>query len=155
MTDDRQRTLILLKPDALQRGLIGRIIGRFEDVGLKLVACRVLQMDDEIASKHYAVHKEKPFYQSLKEYITSGPIMAMALEGDGAIELVRKILGPTDGRIAPPGTIRGDFGRDLTMNLAHASDSPESAEYEFGLYFSGEDTVAWEFELEKWMHKTE
>jgi len=151
MNADNERTLVLLKPDAVQRGLIGTIISRFEQVGLNIVACRFLIMDNELAAKHYAVHKGKPFYEKLTRYITSGPVMALAVEGKGAIELVRKIIGPTDARQAPPGTIRGDFGRDLTMNLVHASDSPDSAAYELGLYFTDKDYISWEYALERWM----
>jgi len=146
-----QRTLILLKPDAVQRGLMGRIISRFEEVGLNIIAAKMLKMDDELAAKHYAVHKEKPFYKKLTSYITSGPVMALAIEGKNAIDLVRKLLGTTDGNKAAPGTIRGDFGRDFTLNLAHASDSPESAEYELALYFTNDDYTPWSYDIEKWM----
>jgi len=151
MGNSKERTLVLIKPDGVQRGLIGTIISRFENVGLNIIACRFLIIDDALAGKHYAVHKGKPFYEKLTRYITSGPVMALAVEGKGAIELVRKLVGPTDGRQAPPGTIRGDFGRDLTMNLIHASDSPDSAEYELALYFTGKDYISWEYDFERWM----
>jgi nucleoside-diphosphate kinase len=155
MGNDHQRTLVLMKPDAVQRGLIGRIISRFEQVGLNIVACRMLHIDDELAAKHYAVHKDKPFYKKLTGFITSGPVMALAIEGNGAIDLVRKLIGPTDGATAPPGTIRGDFGRDLTLNLVHASDSPETAEYELALFFSDDDYTPWGFDIKHWMRHPE
>ena len=151
MGSNIQRTLILLKPDTVQRGLMGRIISRFEEVGLNIIAAKMLKLDDELAAKHYAVHKEKPFYNKLTSYITSGPVMALAIEGKNAIDLVRKLLGSTDGNKSAPGTIRGDFGRDFTLNLAHASDSEESAEYELALYFTDDDYTPWAYDNEKWM----
>ena len=152
---ERERTLVLIKPDAVQRGLIGEIIGRFERVGLNVIASKMLILDDELAAKHYAVHKGKPFYDKLVGYIKSGAVMALAIEGKGAIDLVRKIIGPTDGRKAPPGTIRGDFGRDLTNNLVHASDSPESAAYELPLFFKDSDYTPWTYDLEGWLSHPE
>ncbi len=155
MPTEIQRTLVLLKPDTLQRGIAGKIISRFERVGLNIVACRMLRLDDALAAKHYAVHKGKPFYAKLTKYITSGPVIALAVEGKNAIALVRKLVGATDGNKAEPGTIRGDFGRDFTLNLVHASDSPESAEYELGLYFTENDFTTWSFDIEMWMSHPE
>ena len=151
MPSERERTLIILKPDSVQRGLIGTILSRFEQVGLNIVACKMLRIDDELAAKHYSVHEGKPFYEKLKAFITSNPVMVLAIEGKGAIELVRKIIGPTDGRKAPPGTIRGDFGRDHTLNLVHASDSPETAAYELALFFTEDDYTPWTYTNEHWI----
>lgn len=146
-----ERTLILVKPDAVQRGLIGEIITRFERKGLKLVGARFLQISDELAAKHYAVHKGKDFYDRLIEYITSGPVMAMALEGKGAVAVCRKLMGATFGKDAEPGTIRGDFSMDK-LNIVHGSDSIENAEYELSLYFKPEDLVEYDFHNSKWIN---
>ncbi len=130
-----QRTLILLKPDCFQRRLVGEIIGRFENKGLNIIAMKLLQITPALAKQHYAEHAEKPFYPSLEAFITSAPVVAMALEGLEAIGVVREMLGATNGLKAAPGTIRGDFSSSRQMNLVHASDSPESAVRELALYF--------------------
>jgi nucleoside-diphosphate kinase len=139
-----QRTLVLCKPDAVHRRLIGAIVQRLEQKGLRLVAAKLLRADRALAERHYAVHAGKPFYESLLHFITSGPTLAMVWEGREAVQVVRTMLGPTDGSKAPPGTIRGDFALSVQNNLVHASDSPETAEYEIALWFRPEEIVAWE-----------
>ena len=130
-----ERSLVLVKPDAMERGLAGVIIGRLQGAGLKLAALKMLQMDKALAEKHYAVHKEKPFFKDLVEYIISKPIVAAVFEGDGAIEQIRKLMGATDPAKAAPGTIRKDYGLSLQENTIHGSDSPENAEIEIGNIF--------------------
>ncbi|WP_148574268.1 nucleoside-diphosphate kinase [Nocardioides caldifontis] len=130
-----QRTLVLLKPDAVRRGLVGEILSRFEKRGLTIVALDMRTIDGEQADKHYAEHVERDFYPPLRAFVTSGPLVALVLEGDSAVEVVRGINGATDGRKAAPGTIRGDFSLSNRENLVHGSDSAESAEREIGLWF--------------------
>lgn len=130
-----QRTLILIKPDAVQRGLIGEILTRFERKGLQVAAMRFQVAPKATVDKHYAEHAAKPFYPSLQKFITSGPLVALALEGDEAIAVARNLIGATDGRKAAPGTIRGDFGISKSANLVHGSDSPEAAERELAIWF--------------------
>ena len=130
-----EKTLILVKPDAVQRGLVGEIISRVERKNLKITALRMLQMDEAMAKRHYAVHAGKAFFPSLVEFITSGPIVAAVVEGDRAIEVLRQMMGDTDPIVAPPGTIRGDYGLDIGQNLIHGSDSEENARKEIGLFF--------------------
>jgi nucleoside-diphosphate kinase len=130
-----QRTLVLLKPDAVRRGLVGDILSRFEAKGLAIVAMEQRTIDDALADEHYADHVEKDFYPPLREFVTSGPLVALVLEGDEAIEVVRGINGATDGRKAAPGTIRGDLSLSNRENLVHGSDSPESAEREIKIWF--------------------
>ena len=130
-----QRTLVLLKPDALRRGLVGNILSRFEAKGLTIVALEQRHIDVEQADKHYAEHVERDFYPPLRDFVTSGPLIAVVLEGDEAIEVVRAINGATDGRKAAPGTIRGDLSLSNRENLVHGSDSPESAEREIAIWF--------------------
>jgi nucleoside-diphosphate kinase len=148
-TEHVQRTLVLIKPDGVQRGLVGKVIQRFEDAGLKIVGMRMEWVDDDKASKHYSAHVEKPFYPGLREFITMGPIIAFVLEGIEAVEVVRKMVGSTEPKGAPPGTIRGDFahhsyghtdkeGKAL-RNLIHASGNVQEAEEEIGLYFAGHE----------------
>lgn len=134
-----QRSLVLLKPDCVQRKLMGQVIARFEAKGLRIVASRMLRVTPELAKKHYAEHVSKPFYPGLEEFITSAPIMALAIEGLEAITVIRNLLGATSGLKAAPGTIRGDFSCSRQMNLVHASDSEESAARELALYFRPED----------------
>lgn len=136
-----QRSLVLLKPDCVQRRLMGRIISRFEDKGLSIVAMKLLQVTPELSKKHYAEHVSKPFYGSLESFITSAPVLALAVEGPDVIRLIRDMLGATNGLNAVPGTIRGDFSSSRQMNLVHASDSPESAQRELSLYFQPSDFV--------------
>jgi nucleoside-diphosphate kinase len=131
-----QRTLVLLKPDCIQRRLIGEIIGRFEAKGLNIVAMKMLQVSPALSKEHYAEHVSKPFYPALEEFITSSPIVAMAIDGLEVIRVVREMLGATSGLKAAPGTIRGDFSSSRQMNLVHASDSEESATRELKLYFA-------------------
>ena len=146
-----QRTLVLLKPDAINRRLSGEIISRFEKKGLKIVAMRMLWMSREMAEKHYEVHKGKPFYESLLDYITSSPIIAMVIEGDNAISVVRKMMGKTNGMEAEPGTIRGDYSLSVQNNLVHGSDSEESAKREISLFFKDEEIMEYRLIDEIWI----
>ncbi|MDQ3331937.1 MAG: nucleoside-diphosphate kinase [Planctomycetota bacterium] len=134
-----ERTLILVKPDAVQRGLTGRILARLEDKGLRLVGLKQMRVTPELAKKHYAEHVSKPFYPALEEFITSGPVVAACVEGPEAVSVVRTLMGPTNGRQAAPGTIRGDYGLSRQMNLIHGSDGPDAAKREIGLYFENEE----------------
>ena len=131
-----ERSLVLIKPDAMQRELAGVIIGRIQKEGLKLVALKMLHMDRALAERHYAVHKEKPFFKDLVDYITSTPIVAATFEGEGAVERIRKLMGATDPAKAAPGTIRKDYGLDLQRNSTHASDSPENGKKEVAIFFT-------------------
>lgn len=146
-----ERTLILVKPDGVQRGLIGEIIGRFERRGLKLAGMKFLQMSDELAGNHYGVHKERPFYASLVEYITSGPVVAMVWEGNDAIAAARATMGATKPVEAAPGTIRGDFGMEIGRNLVHGSDSPENGQKEVALFFNEDELVDWSRSTDGWI----
>lgn len=139
-----QRTLVLLKPDCVQRGLMGKIISRFEEKGLGIVAMKMIHVTPKIAGEHYAEHIDKPFYPSLEEFITSAPVVAMAIEGLEAIAVVREMLGATSGLNAAAGTIRGDFSSSQQMNLVHASDGEASAVRELKLYFREEELCAYE-----------
>jgi nucleoside-diphosphate kinase len=134
-----QRSLVLLKPDCIERRLVGQIISRFESKGLNIVAMKMLRVTPELSKQHYAEHVSKPFYKSLEDFITSAPIVALAVEGLDAIRLIRDMLGATNGLQAAPGTIRGDFSSSRQMNLVHASDSPDSAARELQLYFAAGD----------------
>ncbi len=145
------QTLILLKPDAVQRGLIGTILGRLEARGLKIVALRLLQMDMALAEQHYGVHRERPFFSGLVDFITSGPIVAAVLEGKSAVEVVRQTMGTTDPAKAAPGTIRGDLGIDIGRNLIHGSDGEESAANEIALFFGTEDLTAYQRSIDPWI----
>jgi nucleoside-diphosphate kinase len=138
-----QQTLILLKPDALQRRLVGEVIGRFEQKGLRLAALKLVKCSRDLAEKHYAVHKGKPFYESLLTFLTSGPTIAMVWEGREAVAACRVLMGLTDGAKSPPGTIRGDFGLSVQNNLVHGSDSPENAALEIALWFKSEELVSY------------
>ena len=131
-----ERTLVLLKPDAVQRGLIGTIIARFESKGLKLAGLKMRTFDRALLEQHYEVHKERPFYASLVEFMSSGPVVALCLEGKDAIAVVRTLVGKTNAREAAPGTIRGDFGMSFSNNLVHASDGEDTAKFELGLWFA-------------------
>jgi nucleoside-diphosphate kinase len=134
-TSSGERTLVLIKPDAVGRGLVGEIIGRFERKGLGIEAMVLRRMDAELADQHYAEHLDKPFYPPLKAFMTTGPLVAMIVSGDGAVEVVRGLTGQTDGRRAAAGTIRGDLSLSNRENLVHASDSAESAKREIALWF--------------------
>jgi len=145
-----QRTLVLCKPDAVQRGLVGRIVERFERKGLKIAGLKMLRVTDELAERHYAEHVAKPFYGELRAFITSSPIVAMAIEGENAVEVVRNLMGVTNPQQAALGTIRGDFGLNLTMNLVHGSDSLASAEREVALFFEPEELFDFEMTMKAW-----
>lgn len=138
-----QQTLLLLKPDAVQRRLIGTILVRFERKGLRLAGLKFVQADRGLAERHYAVHKGKPFYESLLQFLTSGPTVAMVWEGREAVAVCRNLIGPTDGAKAAPGTIRGDFALTVQNNLIHGSDSPENAAAEVALWFGPTDLVSY------------
>ncbi|MFC2017539.1 nucleoside-diphosphate kinase [Chloroflexota bacterium] len=131
-----EKSLVLIKPDAMQRGLASTIISRLEEQGLKLVALKMLHMDKALAEQHYAIHKDKPFFKGLVNYISSTPIIAAVFEGEGAVEVIRNLIGATDPAKAEAGTIRGDFGLDIERNVVHGSDSVETAEGEIKLFFS-------------------
>ena len=146
-----ERTLILCKPDAVQRRLVGQIYGRLENKNLKIVGLKMLQVTPELARQHYAEHVEKPFYPGLEKFITSGPVIALVAEGPEAISVCRGLMGPTNGREAPAGTIRGDFGLSRQLNLVHGSDGPEAAEREIGIYFSPEELVEYSATLDGWV----
>lgn len=146
-----ERTLIIFKPDAMHRMLVGRILSRFEDKGLRLVGLKLQKSPRAQVEKHYAVHKDRPFYATLVDFMTSAPVIVAALEGPQAIAVVRNMLGATDGRQAAPGTIRGDYGLDKQFNLVHASDSPESAQAELALFFRPEELVSFERAGDRWI----
>ncbi len=145
-----ERTLVLIKPDGVQRGLVGEIIARLERRGLKLVAAKFMMVGRELAEAHYAVHKGKPFYEKLIDYITSAPVMAMVWEGPDAVAAVRQTMGATRPTEAAPGTVRHDFGLEIGRNLTHASDSPENGEKEVALWFRPEELVEWQRDLDRW-----
>jgi nucleoside-diphosphate kinase len=146
-----ERTLVLVKPDGVQRGLIGEIVGRFERRGLKPVAMKLMRIDRGRAERHYAEHREKPFYSGLVAFVTSSPVVAMVWEGPGAVALVRTMMGPTNPAAAPPGTIRGDLAVDLGMNVIHGSDSPQRAAEEVALFFDDGELVEWEPAVARWV----
>ncbi len=150
-----ERTLVLLKPDCVQRRLMGRLISRFEDKGLNLIAMRLIQVSPDLAKRHYAEHVQKPFYPGLEKFITGGPTLAIIVEGLEAIRVVRDLLGPTSGLKAPAGTIRGDFSSSRQMNLVHASDGPESAQREIELYFKSDEICSYTPTLEPWLKASE
>ena len=145
-----ERTLVLVKPDGVQRLLAGRIIARFEERGLKIVGLKLIHVDRELAERHYAVHRERPFFGGLVEFITSSPLVAMALEGPNAIAIVRTMVGATRPHEAAPGTIRGDLALETAQNLIHASDGPETAVSELQLWFRADELVDYEREIDRW-----
>src|SRR5690349_1043484 len=144
-----ERTFIMVKPDGVQRGLVGEVLSRFEKKGLKLVGLRLIQIDRALAERHYAVHQGKPFYEGLVNYITSSPVVVAAVEGPDAIAVVRRLVGATRSNEAAPGTIRGDFGLTVDRNIIHASDAPDTAKFEVGLYFGEGDVVGYTRDLDK------
>ena len=148
-----ERTLILVKPDGVQRGLMGEIVARFERRGLKLLGMKFIQMSQELANQHYAVHKERPFFNDLVSYITSGPVLAMVWEGKDAIAAARSTIGATKPVEANPGSIRGDFGMEIGRNLVHGSDSPENGVKEANLFFEPEELVSWTRATESWIRE--
>lgn len=147
-----ETTLIILKPDAVQRGLCGQIITRFEQKGLQIAGCKMMQISGDLAATHYESHQGKPFYDGLVKFMTSSPVVVLALRGVGAIEISRKMMGATFGSKADPGTIRGDFGVSNSFNLIHGSDSPEAAERELGLFFGGEGVVDHDRAIQGWVY---
>jgi len=146
-----ERTLVLIKPDAMQRSLAGEIIARLERRGLRIVGMRMLHMDEALARKHYAAHEEKAFFQGLLQYITSSPIIAAVFEGKNAVEIARQSMGATNPAQAAPGTIRGDLGIDTGRNLVHGSDSLEAAEKEIRLFFKEGETFSYERNIDPWV----
>lgn len=147
-----ERTLIILKPDAVQRRLVGRVLQRFEDKGLAVAAMKLMRVSRDLAERHYGVHKGKPFYAGLIDYITSGPVVVLALQGPRCIEIARTLMGKTFGFEAAPGTIRGDFGASKSYNLVHGSDSPESAAQEIALYFKPDELLEYAPAGSEWVH---
>jgi len=147
-----ETTLIILKPDAVQRGLMGRILSRFEDKGLQVVGCRMMQISQDLAAKHYQDHSAKGFYPGLVKFMTSSPVLVLALRGNGAIAIARNLMGATFGSKANPGTIRGDFGVSNSFNLIHGSDSPEAAEKELGLFFGKGEVQNWPRHGDQWIY---
>lgn len=147
-----ERTLIILKPDAVQRQLVGRILTRFEEKGLQLIGTKFMRISTELAQRHYAVHKGKPFFDSLLQYIASGPVMVMVFQADAAIKIARKMMGATFGCDAEPGTIRGDFGCSKGFNLIHGSDSPEAAAAEIGLFFDETELCDYDLACAPWLY---
>jgi nucleoside-diphosphate kinase len=148
-----ERTLLIIKPDAVQRGLIGPILTRLEGRGLRFAAMKLMQITPELAARHYAVHKGKPFYEPLLEYITSGPVVVAVIEGNDAIDIMRKTMGATNPAQAEPGTIRGDFGLEIGRNLVHGSDGPDSAAYEIPLFFATDEILGYERAVDRWINE--
>ena len=145
-----ERTLVLVKPDGVQRLLVGRIVGRFEERGLKIVGLKLVRVDRSLAERHYAVHAGKPFFEGLLAFITSGPLVAMVLEGPQAIAVVRSMVGATRPAEAAPGTIRGDLALETAQNLIHASDGPETATAEVALWFGADELLSYDREIDRW-----
>ena len=148
-----ERTFLMIKPDGVQRNLVGEIIKRFETKGFKLVGLKVMQVSRELAEKHYDVHKERPFFSSLVEFIISAPVVAMVWEGEGVVAGARKIIGATNPLSAEPGTIRGDYGVNIGRNIIHGSDALETAEREINLWFKQEELVSWEPAHQIWLYE--
>ena len=146
-----ERTLILIKPDGVQRQLVGRILERYEQRGLKIVGLKLVQTSRELAETHYAVHRERPFFKGLVDFITSSPLVAAAIEGPNAIAIVRAMNGATRPHEAAPGSIRGDFAVETAQNLVHASDSPENAATELALWFKDTELFSYEREIDRWV----
>jgi nucleoside-diphosphate kinase len=146
-----ERTLVLVKPDAVQRGLIGEIVNRFERRGLHPVGMKLMQVTGEAAERHYAEHREKPFFAGLVEFITSSPVVAMVWEGPGAVAMVRAMMGATHPASSAPGTIRGDLAVSLAMNVVHGSDSVESAAREVDIFFAPDELISWESSSTAWV----
>lgn len=148
-----ERTFLAIKPDGVQRKLIGEIIRRFETKGFTLVGLKLMTVSRELAETHYGVHRERPFFAGLVDFITSGPVVAMVWEGEGVIASARKIIGATNPLNAEPGTIRGDFGVNVGRNLIHGSDAPETAQQEISLWFKEEELANWQPSLLSWIHE--
>lgn len=148
-----EQTFVMIKPDGVQRNLAGDIISRLERKGLKLKALKLMEVSQNLAKTHYQEHEDKPFYQSLVDYITSGPVIAMVWEGDNAIDVCRNLMGDTDPKKALPGTIRGDLALTIGANIVHGSDSPESAKREIDLFFTKEEIIDYNLSLEEWVYQ--
>lgn len=148
-----ETTLVLIKPDGVQRGLSGEIVRRLEQTGLKVVGLKLMQVSRELAGRHYGEHEGKPFYNGLVDYITSSPVVALALEGPDAISITRKLMGVTKPAEAAPGTIRGDFGVDIGRNLIHGSANAEDAAREVGLFFDSSELLRWDRAIESWINE--
>lgn len=146
-----QRTFVAIKPDGVQRGLVGEIISRFERKGLKLVGMKFMQVSRDLAENHYGEHKGKPFFEGLVAFITSGPIVAMVLEGKDAISISRNLIGATNPTTAAPGTIRGDLALEIGRNIVHGSDGPDSAKREIGIFFSDKELSDWNRTVQCWI----
>ena len=147
----KERTFVMIKPDAVQRGLVGKIIQRFENKGIKFVAMKMVSVKRELAEQHYGIHKGKPFFEPTVNYITSSPVVAMVLEGINAIEMVRNMMGKTDPQKADMGTIRGDFGQFIGRNIVHGSDGPDTAKFEINLWFKPEEISDFTLIDEEWL----
>jgi len=147
-----ERTFAMVKPDGVQRGLVGEVIRRFEQKGIKVAALKLMQITPELAEKHYAEHKERPFFTDLVNFITSGPVAAMVLEGENVIAMVRTMMGATNPKDSAPGTIRGDFGMTIDKNIIHGSDSPASAAREIGIFFADNEIVTYTKADEEWIY---
>ena len=148
-----ERTLVIIKPDAVQRGLIGPILARLERRGLRFAAMKLMQITPELASRHYAIHKGKPFFEGLIEFITSGPVVVAVIEGRDAINIVRKTMGATNPAEAEPGTVRADFGLEIGRNLVHGSDGPDTAAYEIPLFFAKDEILDYERAVDGWINE--
>ena len=148
-----ERTFLAVKPDGVQRQLVGEIIRRYENKGFKLVGLKLIQPTRELAEKHYAVHKERPFFAGLVDFITSGPVVAMVWEGEGVVASARKLIGATNPLTAEPGTIRGDYGANIGRNIIHGSDAIETAQTEIALWFKSEELVEWERSVTSWIYE--
>jgi nucleoside-diphosphate kinase len=148
-----ERTLVIIKPDGVQRGLVGPILNRLERRGLRFAALKLIQITPELAARHYAVHEGKPFYAPLIEFITSGPVVVAVIEGEDAINIVRKTMGATNPAQADPGTIRADFGLEIGRNLVHGSDGPATAAYEIPLFFADDEILSYERAVDGWINE--
>lgn len=146
-----ERTLVLVKPDAMQRGLAGEVIGRLERRGLKIVGAKLVKLDEALAQRHYAPHRDKPFFKGLVAFITSSPVLALVFQGKQAVEAVRQTMGATDPLEAAPGTLRGDYALDIGSNLVHGSDGPETAHEEIALFFREDELMDWPRETDPWI----
>ena len=149
----KERTFIMIKPDAVQRGLVGEIISRFEKKGIKIIAMKLVSVSKELAEKHYDIHKGKPFFEPTVKYITSSPVVAMVLEGDNAINMVRAMMGKTNPQDAAMGTIRGDYGQFIGRNIVHGSDGVDTAKFEIDLWFKPEEISSYTRIDEEWLRE--
>jgi nucleoside-diphosphate kinase len=149
-----EKTLVIVKPDGVQRGLVGEIIGRVERRGMQMAAIKMVHVSRQLAEAHYSIHKGKPFYDGLIDYITSSPVVVMIWKGNKAVEVIRQVLGDTNPTQAAPGTLRADLAIDIGRNLAHGSDSPQNAETEIGLWFTSDELVTWKRATEIWVYDT-